>query len=78
MEYRGLYIDYEEFGESICGCHCTVYTDESMEREVDDFYVTPSEFSKEPDVDVWIRKKVNEMYQHYAECGYVPKCVSAR
>ena len=49
-----------------------------MAREVDDFYVTPSEFSKEPDLDVWIRKKVNEMYQHYAECGYVPKCVSAR
>ena len=42
MDYKGLYIDFEEFGESYSGCHCTVYSSENMEHEIDDFFISPS------------------------------------
>jgi len=72
MDYKGLYIDFEEFGESYAGCHCTVYTSEKMEHEVDDFFISPSELSTNPDVEEWARVKTEERIEKYAVLGYVP------
>ena len=72
MNYRGLYIDCEEFGESYAGCHCTVYTSESMDREIDDFFISPSELSMNPDIEEWARVKVEERIPKYAALGYIP------
>jgi len=72
MDYKGLYIDFEEFGESYSGCHCTVYTSENMEQEVDDFFISPSELSANPDVEEWARVKAEERIEKYAALGYVP------
>ena len=72
MEYNGLFVNCEEFGESYAGCHCTVYTSEDMEQEIDDFYIAPSELAQNPNIEEWARVKLNERYSKYAAFGYVP------
>ena len=72
MEYRGLFVDCDEFGESYSGCHCTVYTSESMERQIDDFYISPSELASNPDVEEWARIKLDERFSSYVAFGYMP------
>ena len=75
MEYKGLFVDCEEFGESYAGCHCTVYTSEGMEQEIDDFYITPSELAANPDIEEWARVKLDERFGKYVAFGYVPALV---
>lgn len=76
MEYKGLTVDLDEFGESYSGCHCTVFTSPDMEREIDDFYISPSELSENPDVEQWARVKLEERLARYAALGYIPACVA--
>lgn len=72
MEYKGLTVELDEFGESYSGCHCTVYTSPDMEREIDDFFISPSELSENPDVEEWARVKLEERLAGYAALGYIP------
>lgn len=72
MEYKGLTVELDEFGESYSGCHCTVYTSPDMEREIDDFYISPSELTENPDVEQWARVKLEERIGKYAVHGYIP------
>ena len=76
MEYKGLTVDLDEFGESYSGCHCTVYTSLDMEREIDDFYISPSELTENPDVEQWARVKLEERIARYAALGYIPACMA--
>ena len=76
MEYKGLTVDFEEFGESYSGCHCTVFTSPDMERVIDDFYISPSELSQNPDVEEWARVKLEERLAGYAALGHVPMCMA--
>ena len=71
MEYKGLTVDLDEFGESYSGCRCTVYTSPDMEREIDDFYISPSELT-----EAWARVKLEERLARYAALGYIPACVA--
>ncbi len=75
MEYKGLTVELDEFGESYSGCHCTVYTSPDMEREIDDFFISPSELSANPDVEEWARVKLEERLAGYAALGYIPASV---
>ena len=76
MEYKGLTVELDEFGESYSGCHCTVFTSPDMEREIDDFYISPSELTENPDVEAWARVKLEERLARYAALGYIPACVA--
>ena len=75
MEYKGLTVELDEFGESYSGCHCTVYTSPDMELEIDDFFISPSELSANPDVEEWARVKLEERLAGYAALGYIPASV---
>lgn len=75
MEYKGLTVELDEFGESYSGCHCMVYTSPDMEREIDDFFISPSELSANPDVEEWARVKLEERLAGYAALGYIPASV---
>ncbi len=75
MEYKGLTVELEEFGESYAGCHCTVFASADQEREIDDFYISPSELAENPDVEEWARVKLEERIAGYAALGYLPTSV---
>ena len=72
MEYKGLTVELDEFGESYAGCHCTVFASQDMEREIDDFFISPSELSLNPDIEEWARVKLEERLAGYAALGYIP------
>ena len=78
MEYRGLYIVSDKLDMSFSGCYCEVYLTEKLEHRIDEFCLSPFEIERYPDADTCIRKKINEKYECYASCGYVPKSVSER
>ena len=73
MEYKGLYVSCtDDCGVNAGGYYCQVYTDDSMDEQIDDFCVHPEELAENPDIDYWMLQYVKGRYSEYVREGLIP------